>query len=74
MFVEYIRILDLSGTGDADVNYYQVLLKLLVIAGVGLTFVYLAYKLLGKFGAIAVFILEALIFAMANNLLPFINM
>jgi hypothetical protein len=41
MFVEYIRILNVSGAGDADVNYYQILLKLAVIAGVGLALIYL---------------------------------
>lgn len=74
MFVEYIRILNVRGAGDAGANYYQLLLKLVVIAGVGLALIYLAYKLLGKFGAIAVIIFEALIFAIANDLVPFINM
>jgi hypothetical protein len=74
MFVEYIRILNVRGAGDAGLNYYQVLLKLVVIAGVGLALIYLAYKFLGKLGAIAVFIFEALIFAIANDLVPFMNM
>ncbi len=74
MFVEYIRILDVRGAGDAGLNYYPVLLKLVVIAGVGLGLIYLAYKFLGKYGAIAVFIFEAIIFALANDLLPFLNL
>lgn len=74
MFAEYIRILNVSGAGNADVNYYQLLLKLVAIAGVGLALIYLAHKFLGKFGAIAVFIFEALIFAIANDLVPFIKM
>jgi hypothetical protein len=73
MFVEYIKILDVGGGGDAGVNYYQLLLKLVVISGVGLALVYLAYKALGKIGAISVLIFELLIFAIANNLVPFIN-
>lgn len=73
MFVEYIKILNISGGGDAGVNYYQLLLKLVVISGVGLALIYLAYKALGKIGAISVFIFELLIFAIANNLVPFIN-
>ena len=72
MFVEYLRILNVRN-GDAGVNYYQVLLKLVVTTGVGLALIYLAYKFLGKIGAIAVFIFEAIIFAIANDLVPFIN-
>lgn len=72
MFVEYIKILDVRG-GDATVVYYQSLLKLLVISGAGLGLIYLGYRLLGKFGAIAVLTFEAIIFAIANDLLPFIN-
>lgn len=74
MFVEYLRILNVRGAGDPGVNYYQLLLKLVVICGIGLALIYLAYRLLGKLGAIAVFIFEALIFAIANDLVPFINM
>jgi hypothetical protein len=73
MFVEYIKILDVGGGGDAGVNYYQLLLKLVVISGVGLALVYLAHKALGKIGAISVLIFELLIFAIANDLVPFIN-
>ena len=72
MFVEYIKILDVRG-GDATVIYYQSLLKVFVIAVAGLALIYLGYKLLGKFGAIAVLTFEALIFAIANDLVPFIN-
>jgi hypothetical protein len=72
MFVEYIKILNVRGA-DAGVNYYQVLLKIVVTASVGLALIYLAYKFLGKFGAIAVFIFEAIIFAIANDLVPFID-
>ena len=42
-----------------------------VIPSFGLAFIYLGYKLLGKFGAIAVFIIEAGLFVVANDLLPF---
>lgn len=69
MFVEYIRILDVR-SGDAGLNYYQSMLKLVVIVGVGLALIYLGYKFFGKFGAIAVFIFETIIFAIANNLVP----
>ena len=72
MFVEYIKILDMRG-GDATAVYYQSLLKVFVIAGVGLALVYLGYRLLGKFGAIAVLTFEAIIIAIANDLVPFIN-
>ena len=44
MFVEYIRILDFRATGDAGVNYYQLLLKLGIIGTVGVALIYLAYK------------------------------
>jgi len=36
-----------------------------------LVLIYLAYKVLGKFGALAVFIVEVIIFAIANDLVPF---
>jgi hypothetical protein len=73
MLVEYIKILNVGGGGDVGVNYYQLLLKLAVISGVGLALIYLAYKALGKIGAISVFIFELLIFAIANDLVPFIK-
>jgi hypothetical protein len=71
MFVEYIRILD-KGGGDLQ-SQWQVIGKLGLIVGVGLALIYLGYKFLGKFGAMAVFILEAVIFALANDLVPFVK-
>jgi hypothetical protein len=71
MFVEYIRILD-KGTGDLE-SQWQLIGKLGLIVGVGLALIYLGYKLLGKYGAIAVFIFEAIIFALANDLVPFVT-
>ena len=71
MFVEYIRILD-KGGGDLQ-SQWQVIGKLGLIVGVGLALIYLGYKFLGKFGAMAVFIFEAIIFALANDLVPFVR-
>jgi hypothetical protein len=71
MFVEYIRILD-KGGGDLE-SHWQLMGKLGFIVGVGLALIYLGYRLLGKFGALAVFLFEAIIFALANDLVPFIN-
>jgi hypothetical protein len=71
MFVEYIRILD-KGTGDLQ-SQWQLIGKLGLIVGVGLALIYLGYKFLGKYGAIAVFIFEATIFALANDLVPFVT-
>ena len=71
MFVEYIRILD-KGGGDLQ-SQWQVIGKLGLIVGVGLALIYLGYKFVGKFGAMAVFIFEAIIFALANDLVPFVK-
>ena len=71
MFVEYIRILD-KGGGDLE-SHYQLMEKLGLIVGVGLVLVYLGYKFLGKYGALAVLIFEAIIFAFANDLVPFVK-
>ncbi len=72
MFVEFLRILNVR-VNESGVNYYQTLLKLVVILGVGLGLIYLGYKLLGKLGAIVVFMFEAIIFMIANDLVPFIK-
>ena len=71
MFVEYIRIID-KGGGNYE-SQFQLIGKLGLIVGVGLALIYLGYKFLGKYGALAVFIFEAIIFAIANDLVPFIN-
>ena len=70
MFAEYLRILNAS-SDETGLNYYQALFKLAIIASVGLVLIYLGYKLLGKFGAISVFVFEVIIFAIANDWLPF---
>jgi hypothetical protein len=71
VFVEYIRILD-KGGGDLEAHW-QLMGKLGLIVGVGLALIYLGYRFLGKYGAMAVFIFEAIIFALANDLVPFIK-
>jgi hypothetical protein len=71
MFVEYIRIID-KGGGSYE-SQFQLIGKLGLIVGVGLGLIYLAYKFLGKYGALAVFIFEAIIFALANDLVPFVK-
>ena len=50
MFVEYLRILDRSG-GDLG-SQWQLTGKLAIIAAVGTLLIYIAYKILGKSGAI----------------------
>ena len=69
MFVEYIRILN-KGSGDLE-SQWHLISKLGLIVVVGLALIYLGYRFLGKYGALAVFILEAIIFALANDLVPF---
>ena len=69
MFIEYIRFLDIGANG-VEGNYYQTLLKLLIVFGIGLGLIYISYKILGKFGAISVLILEITILAIANDMLP----
>jgi hypothetical protein len=71
MFIEYMRILDKGGGGLE--SQWQLIGKLGLIVGVGLALIYLGYKFLGKFGAMAVLICEAIIFAMANDLVPFVK-
>ena len=71
MFVEYIRILD-KGGNDLE-SHWQLMGKLGLIIGVGLALIYLGYRFLGKFGAMAVFLFEAIIFALANDLVPFVR-
>jgi hypothetical protein len=71
MFVEYIRILD-KGGNDVG-SQWQMTGKLGLIVGVGLALIYLGYKFLGKYGALAVFLFLATIFAIANDLVPFIK-
>ena len=72
MFIEYLNIL--GNTGDGDVlTRAEIVCKLALIMGAGLILIYLAYKVLGKFGAIAVFIGEVIVFALVNDLVPFNN-
>jgi hypothetical protein len=71
MFVEYIKILD-KGAGDYE-SQFQLIGKLGLIVGVALVLIYLGYKFLGKYGAMAVFIFEAIICALANDLVPFVK-
>ena len=73
MFVEYIRILDKGGGGLDLESQWQLIGKLGLIVGVGLALIYLGYKFLGRYGALAVFIFEAIIFALANDLVPFVK-
>jgi len=70
MFIEYIRILG-HQSGDAEISYYHLLSKVGIDALVGMAFIYLGYKLLGKYGAFVVFLFEAAILLLANNVLPF---
>jgi hypothetical protein len=70
MFVEYIRIIDKGGSDFASLRITG---KLGLIVAVGLGLIYLGYKFLGKYGALAVFIFEVIIFAFANDLVPFIK-
>lgn len=70
MFVEYLNILGKTGEGDV-LSRAAIVGKLGLIIGVYLVLIYLAYKVLGKFGALAVFIVEVIIFAIANDLVPF---
>ena len=71
MFVEYIRILD-KGGNDFD-SQWHLISKLGLIVVVGLALIYLGYRFLGKYGALVVFIFEAIIFALANDLVPFVK-
>ncbi|MEJ2727642.1 MAG: hypothetical protein P8185_03855 [Deltaproteobacteria bacterium] len=71
MFVEYIRIIE-QGGGDLE-SHWQLTGKLGIIVGVGLALIYLGYKFLGKYGALAVFIFLAIIFALANDLVPYVK-
>jgi hypothetical protein len=64
MFVEYIRIID---KGGSDFESLRITGKLGLIVG------YLGYKFLGKYGALVVFIFEVIIFAIANDLMPFVK-
>ena len=70
MFVEYLRILDRSG---GDLGSFHLSGKLAIIAAVGTALIYIAYKLLGKTGAIGMLIIEVIILALANDMVPFIN-
>ena len=71
MFIEYMRILDRSG-GDLG-SQWQLTGKLAIIAAVGTLLIYIAYKLLGKSGAIGMLIIEVMILALANDMVPFIE-
>ena len=72
MFIEYIRFLNIDANG-AEGNYYQTLLKLLIVFGIGLGLIYFSYKILGKYGAVFVLIAEVTILAIANGMLPIFN-
>ena len=71
MFVEYLRILDRSG-GDLG-SQYQLTGKVAIIAGVCALLIYIGYKLLGKSGAIGMLIIQFFILALANDMVPFIE-
>ena len=71
MFVEYLRIIDKSG-GDLG-SQWQLTGKLAIIAAVGTALIYIAYKILGKAGAIVMLIIEVIILALANDMVPFIE-
>jgi hypothetical protein len=71
MFVEYIKILD-KGGNDLG-SHWQITGRLGLIVGVGLALIYLGYKFLGKYGALAVLIFLSIIFALANDLVPFVK-
>lgn len=72
MFIEYLRIIDRSG-GDLG-SQWQLNGKLAIIAAVGALLIYIAYKILGKTGAIGMLIIEVIILALANDMVPFINL
>ncbi len=71
MFVEYLRILDRSG-GNLG-SQWHLTGKLAIIAAVGTLLIYIAYKLLGKAGAIGMLIIEVIILALVNDMVPFIE-
>ena len=71
MFIEYIRILDKSG-GDLG-SQYQLTGKIAIIAAVCTLLIYLGYKLLGKAGAIGMLAIQVFILALANDMVPFIE-
>ena len=71
MFVEYLRILDRSG-GDLG-SQWHLTGKLAITAAVGTILIYIGYKLLGKAGAIGMLIIQVLILALANDMVPFIE-
>jgi hypothetical protein len=71
MFIEYLRILDRSG-GDLG-SHYHLMGRLAIIAAVGTLLIYIAYKILGKSGAIGMLIIEVIILALANDMVPFIE-
>ena len=67
--MEYVRIL--RPGDDVSTQTFALMGKGFVIICVGLAFIYLGYKLLGKLGALIVFLIEAFIFSYANGLMPF---
>lgn len=71
MFIEYIRILDRGG-GNLE-SQWQLMGRFGLIVGVGLALIYMGYKFLGKYGALVVFLVLAIIFALANDLVPFVK-
>ena len=71
MFVEYLRILDRSG-GDLG-SQWHLTGKVAIIAAVVTLLIYIGYKLLGKEGAIGMLIIQVLILALANDMVPFIE-
>ena len=71
MFVEYLRILDRSG-GDLG-SQYQLTGQIAIIAAVCTLLIYIGYKLLGKAGAIGMLIIQVFILALANDMVPFIE-
>ena len=59
-----------SSHAPESASGYLILLKVIVWGTIGFIAIYIAYKLLGKFGAIVMFIFGLLFFVFVNDLLP----
>jgi hypothetical protein len=71
MFIEYLRIIDRSGHDLG--SQYHLMGRLAIIAAIGTALIYVAYKILGKTGAIGMLIIEVVILALVNDMVPFIK-
>ena len=68
---DILRFLSLRSSHASEYTVgYLVLLKVIVWGTLGFIAIYIAYKLLGKIGAIVVLLFGLLIFAIVNGLLP----